>query len=147
LPAGFAAWGFGLLPKNARSWPQKPRTSLPMATTSSAVLLISTKDSLACLYSSHPAWICLTKPAASRQMLIGSTSQLEHQRQEHADDGCAAADQDLLNALEPSIDAVVAELADLFVRIKPSFNWCHVVTSSAGNGVLPSASARSVVHP
>jgi len=62
----------GLEPKKPLSFAQKPLTSLPIAITSSAVALISTKDSLACLYSSQPAWMFLTRPAASKQMLIGS---------------------------------------------------------------------------
>jgi hypothetical protein len=39
----------GLPPNSLRRVPQNPLTSLPMAITSLAVFLISTKDSLACL--------------------------------------------------------------------------------------------------
>jgi hypothetical protein len=33
------------------------------------------------------------------------------------------------------------------VRVESGLKRGHPVTSSAGSGVLPSASARSVVHP
>jgi len=61
-----------LLPKKPSNEPQNPLTSLPIAMTSSAVFLIETNCSLADLYKSTDAWIFLTKPAARRQMEIGS---------------------------------------------------------------------------
>ena len=60
-------------------------------------------------------------------------SQLQHQRHQHANDCRAAADQDLLNAFQASVDAVVAKLADLFVRIQSCFYGCHTATSTQDN--------------
>ena len=72
-------------------------------------------------------------------MLIGSTSQLQHQSQQHANDGGTTADQDLLNALESGIDAVVTQLTHSFVRVESGLERGHPVTSSAGSGTPPSA--------
>lgn len=71
--AGVAAFaGAGL--KNCTSLAKKPLASLPIAMTSSAVCLTWMNWVFASRYRSHPAWICLTSPAARRHSDMGSTS-------------------------------------------------------------------------
>ncbi len=137
------------------SFDQNDLTSLATPIASSTVDLTSMKDSLACLYRATPSVTALTQALAAKRIVRGSTS-LHPQKFLHNVGGHAWSKQDggndnielNLNLLHPALatlqllfDGFISLIADRLVDGKLLFyGVAHPVTSSAGSGVLPSAS-------